>query len=148
MGTTITGLFCTSQADITCETALATVRSFVFNVGDSRAFAVNAGGLRPLTRDHSLVQELLDAGNITEEEAQEHPQRNVISQGLGAAVELKPDVWPSGCRWTPISSSALTGLRIWCARTSWLRWPRKWKARLRSLTSTLTPHWTQAAATT
>lgn len=94
MGTTITGLFCTSQADITCETALATVRSFVFNVGDSRAFAVNAGGLRPLTRDHSLVQELLDAGNITEEEAQEHPQRNVISQGLGAAVELKPDVWP------------------------------------------------------
>lgn len=94
MGTTITGLFCTSQSDITRETALATVRSFVFNVGDSRTFAVNAEGLRPLARDHSLVQELLDAGNITEEEAQEHPQRNVISQGLGAAVELKPDVWP------------------------------------------------------
>lgn len=94
MGTTLTGLFCTSQADIMSDTALATVRSFVFNVGDSRAFAVNAVGLRPLTRDHSFVQELLDAGNITEEEAQEHPQRNVISQGLGAAVELKPDVWP------------------------------------------------------
>jgi len=94
MGTTITGVFCTSQGDITQETALATVRSIVFNVGDSRAFAVNSEGLRPLTRDHSLVQELLDAGSITEEEAMEHPQRNVISQGLGAAVELKPDVWP------------------------------------------------------
>ncbi len=52
-------------------------------VGDSRAYLFNAA-LRQLTRDHSYVQELLDSGAITPEEAQVHPQKNIISRALGA----------------------------------------------------------------
>jgi len=52
-------------------------------VGDSRAYLWD-GELKPLTRDHSVVQELLDAGAITEDEARGHPSRTVITQALGA----------------------------------------------------------------
>ncbi|MEZ4599574.1 MAG: Stp1/IreP family PP2C-type Ser/Thr phosphatase [Syntrophotaleaceae bacterium] len=53
-------------------------------VGDSRAYLWN-GVLRPLTRDHSFVQQLIDSGAISEEEARVHPQRSVITQALGAS---------------------------------------------------------------
>lgn len=52
-------------------------------VGDSRAYLFD-GALKQLTRDHSFVQNLLDSNAITPEEAHEHPQKNVISQALGA----------------------------------------------------------------
>ncbi len=52
-------------------------------VGDSRAYLWN-GELRQISRDHSYVQKLLDSGAITEEEAQYHPNRNIITQSLGA----------------------------------------------------------------
>ena len=61
-------------------------------VGDSRAYLWDGSSLMQLTRDHSFVQQLLDSGAITEEEAQDHPQRNVISQALGAdMVEVRVD---------------------------------------------------------
>jgi protein phosphatase len=53
---------------------------------------LNGAELRPLTRDHSYVQQLIDSGSLTEDEAYEHPRRNVISQGMGIAPEVKPDV--------------------------------------------------------
>ena len=53
-------------------------------VGDSRAYLCDGEGLRRLTRDHSYVQQLLDAGQIGEEEAARHPCRHVITQALGA----------------------------------------------------------------
>lgn len=56
-------------------------------VGDSRAYLWD-GALRPLSRDHSFVQQLIDSGAISEEEARHHPQRSVITQALGAD-ELK-----------------------------------------------------------
>lgn len=53
-------------------------------VGDSRAYVFNAeGGLKPISKDHSLVQEWIDAGKLTEEQAFYHPQNNVITQSLG-----------------------------------------------------------------
>ncbi len=55
-------------------------------VGDSRGYLWNGSELRPLTKDHSFVQELIDRGNISEEEALVHPQRNVITQALGAGT--------------------------------------------------------------
>lgn len=55
----------------------------VSNVGDSRAYHISSEGIRCITRDHSLVEELLERGDITEEEARVHPNRNVITRALG-----------------------------------------------------------------
>jgi len=54
------------------------------HVGDSRLYLHDAAGLRLMTRDHSKVQEMVDAGLITSEEARHHPERNVITMALGA----------------------------------------------------------------
>lgn len=62
-------------------------------VGDSRAYRVGADGIERLTRDHSLVQALVDAGQLTPEQASAHPRRNVVTQCLGQAdQELAVDV--------------------------------------------------------
>lgn len=63
----------------------------VVNVGDSRAYSVADDAIEQVTVDHSLVQELVDAGEITEAEAETHPQRNVVSQALGAAETIDPE---------------------------------------------------------
>jgi PPM family protein phosphatase len=55
----------------------------VAHVGDSRAYRLRDGVLEPLTRDHSLVQALIDQGRLTEEEAAHHPQRSIITRALG-----------------------------------------------------------------
>ncbi len=62
------------------------------HVGDSRAYLIGEGEITQLTRDHSLVQELVDTGAITEEEALEHPQRNVLWNTIGKAIDVKVDV--------------------------------------------------------
>ncbi len=53
------------------------------HVGDSRGYLIRKGTVTQLTKDHSLVQELLDNGTITEEEVESHPQKNVITRALG-----------------------------------------------------------------
>ncbi|MGP9527320.1 MULTISPECIES: protein phosphatase 2C domain-containing protein [Micrococcaceae] len=62
------------------------------NVGDSRGYRLRDGALQQLTRDHSAVQEMVDAGQITELEARNHPHRNLITRALGAGAESQPDV--------------------------------------------------------
>ncbi|UYQ78349.1 protein phosphatase 2C domain-containing protein [Glutamicibacter sp. JL.03c] len=62
------------------------------NVGDSRGYRLRDGALQQLTRDHSAVQEMVDAGQITEFEARNHPHRNLITRALGAGAESQPDV--------------------------------------------------------
>jgi protein phosphatase/serine/threonine-protein phosphatase Stp1 len=59
--------------------------------GDSRAYLLRGGALRRLTRDHSLVQEMVDAGTLTEEEAERHAQANVITRAVGAPGDLVLD---------------------------------------------------------
>ncbi|HYF19298.1 MAG TPA: protein phosphatase 2C domain-containing protein, partial [Ramlibacter sp.] len=59
--------------------------------GDSRAYLLRDGRLQRITRDHSLVQELVDQGNITEEQAEDHPQGNVITRAVGAGGQLTLD---------------------------------------------------------
>lgn len=82
MGTTVTMAFVRSK-----EVILA-------HVGDSRAYFVDGadGHISQLTSDHSFVQALVDAGHITEEEAQDHPMRNVLYRALGQAEDLDVDV--------------------------------------------------------
>ena len=71
MGTTLAGLFF-------CKDTL-----YTFHAGDSRIYRLRNGGLLPLTKDHSLVQMLLNTGQISEEEALMHPQKNIITISLG-----------------------------------------------------------------
>ncbi|MGY4534339.1 serine/threonine protein phosphatase PrpC [Pseudomonas sp. TE3786] len=54
-------------------------------VGDSRAYRVSAQGIQQVSRDHSLVQDLVDAGQLSAEEARNHPRRNVVTRCLGQA---------------------------------------------------------------
>jgi protein phosphatase len=76
-------------------------------VGDSRAYLWDLHTLQRLTRDHSMVQELVDAGVITEEAAAQHPKRNIITQSVGIAMESGPRVATVSGRWAPGQSILL-----------------------------------------
>jgi len=70
----------------------------VINVGDSRAHIITAEGIKT-TKDHSLVNKLIDAGEITPEEAWQHPLLNVLSQALGDRQSvIKPDFYEMNLR--------------------------------------------------
>ena len=71
MGTTLVSAICSEN------------HAVISNVGDSRAYHITADGIRRITKDHSLVGELVRRGDITEEEARVHPNRNVITRALG-----------------------------------------------------------------
>lgn len=64
----------------------------IAHVGDSRAYLFRSGKLQRLTKDHSLVQTLIDSGQITAEEGETHPHRNVITRVLGYAEDLLAEV--------------------------------------------------------
>lgn len=66
-------------------------RAEVFNVGDSRAYLFHEGVLAQITSDHTFVQELVDAGSITEEQAATHRARHVLTRVLGVALDVEPD---------------------------------------------------------
>ena len=66
-------------------------QAFICHAGDSRAYLVRGGQLTQLTHDHSYVQELVDCGTITAEEAEHHPQKNIITKALGVDYRLEPE---------------------------------------------------------
>src|SRR3954470_22463605 len=61
------------------------------HVGDSRAYVLRDGQLKRLTKDHSLVEELRRQGRLTEEQAEEHPQRSIITRALGPEPSVNVD---------------------------------------------------------
>ena len=63
----------------------------VAHVGDSRAYLLSNDKIKQLTSDHSIVQEMLDEGEITQEEAENHPNRNVITRALGLSKDVNID---------------------------------------------------------
>ena len=66
-------------------------QAYVVNVGDSRAYLVRDGRIGQVTEDHSCVQELVNSGLISEEEAMNRPDRNMITRALGGASSVQPD---------------------------------------------------------
>jgi protein phosphatase len=81
MGTTLTAALLDDS-----ELAIA-------HVGDSRAYLFRDGQLVRLTQDHSLVEELKQRGKLTEEEAEQHPQRSIITRALGPEPTVDVDTW-------------------------------------------------------
>jgi protein phosphatase len=69
-----------------------TKRAVIGHVGDSRAYLLRHGRLQSLTRDHTIVEELVDRGVIPADEAERHPYKNVLSRNLGAKPETRVDV--------------------------------------------------------
>ena len=88
-------------------------RYLIGQVGDSRVYLLRDGTLRQLTKDHSYVQEQVDAGYLTPEQARYHPYSNVITRCVGANEQVEPDTY--GGEMKPgdlflIASDGLTGM--------------------------------------
>ncbi len=81
------GMGCTAELFALCREGF-----IIGHVGDSRTYRVRNGRLKQLTKDHSLVQDLVDNGVITLEEARQHAKRNVISRAVGVNDLIKIDV--------------------------------------------------------
>ena len=65
----------------------------LYHIGDSRIYSISAQGIRQVTVDHSYVNVLVENGEITEEEAAKHPQRNWIMKALGSERTIEPDYY-------------------------------------------------------
>ena len=92
---------------------LSETKFVVAHVGDSRIYLVRDGQMSQLTKDHSLVQEQVDAGLLTPEQARRHPQSNVITRCIGMADEIEPDVFDGEARVGDaflLASDGLTGM--------------------------------------
>ena len=87
MGTTLTALV-VMRAD---ESNVA--RFALVNVGDSRTYLLRNGELHRATVDHSYVQELVNTGHISEDEARTHPRRNIVTRALGIEPTVRVDTW-------------------------------------------------------
>lgn len=63
------------------------------NVGDSRGYHISPEGIRQITRDHSVVEDLVERGEITHEQARSHPKKNLITRALGAEPTVQADLY-------------------------------------------------------
>lgn len=68
-------------------------RLLIAQIGDSRAYLLHKGHLQQITRDHSLMADLIEAGQITPEEARVHPNRSVITRAIGSDIHMRPDIY-------------------------------------------------------
>ncbi len=64
---------------------------YLAHAGDSRAYRISDGGIKQLTRDHSVVQDMVEHGEITEEQAKEHPGKHIITRALGVGGDIDVD---------------------------------------------------------
>ena len=67
--------------------------ALIANVGDSRAYHVSEEGIRQISRDHSVVENMVERGDLTPEEAKHHPRRNLITRALGPDAAVEADIY-------------------------------------------------------
>lgn len=67
--------------------------AYIVNVGDSRAYVSSSDKIKQITKDHSYVQFLVDMGRITPEEAENHPQKNIITRSVGSTENVISDIF-------------------------------------------------------
>ena len=79
--------------DVNVEVYNGKGKGYVFNVGDSRVYLLRQGQLKQITRDHSLVAEMVENGELTQEEAFNHPQKNMLTRGIGVNKNVDGDVF-------------------------------------------------------
>ena len=72
--------------------SISSDQATIAHVGDSRAYIINESGISQLMRDHTLVEERIELGLLTREEALTHPLRNVLTRGLGIESSVQPSV--------------------------------------------------------
>jgi len=88
-------------------------RYMIGQVGDSRVYLLRDGALQQLTKDHSYVQEQVDAGFLTPEQARYHPYSNVITRCVGASPDVQPDIYQGEVKLGDlflVASDGLTGM--------------------------------------
>ena len=90
MGTTATILHIEQPQE--SQPQIITQRAFYAHVGDSRLYKLEYDHLKQITRDHSYVEDLVQKGELTEEEAKSHPMKNVLTQAVGAVQDINIDV--------------------------------------------------------
>lgn len=66
---------------------------YLVHAGDSRAYRVTKDSITQLTRDHSVVQDMVEHGELTEEQAKAHPRKNIITRALGVSAEIETDYY-------------------------------------------------------
>ena len=96
-----------------CVLLLHDAQYLIGHVGDSRVYMLRDGALRQITKDHSYVQEQVDAGVLTPEQARYHPYSNVITRCVGANTEVQPDLYAGEVRRGDtflVASDGLTGM--------------------------------------
>jgi protein phosphatase len=92
---------------------LSPTRYLIGQVGDSRVYLLRDGALHQLTKDHSYVQEQVDAGFLTPEQARYHPYSNVITRCVGASPDVDPDIYRGEVKVGDlflVASDGLTGM--------------------------------------
>ncbi|MEL4105924.1 Stp1/IreP family PP2C-type Ser/Thr phosphatase [Oscillospiraceae bacterium WX1] len=82
---------CAGMGTTLVAAAVSPGGTVVLNIGDSRAYHVTKSGITQVTKDHSVVEDMIDRGDLTRQEASSHPNRNLITRALGTAPETEPD---------------------------------------------------------
>lgn len=81
MGTTLSAAISTADGEV------------VVNVGDSRVYHITLGGIKQITKDHSVVEDMIMKGDITRGQARRHPKKNLITRAIGTSFNEEPDVF-------------------------------------------------------
>jgi serine/threonine protein phosphatase PrpC len=90
---TLNGMGTTVVACIVYNNIASNSIAYIAHAGDSRAYFVNSEGITQITRDHSIVQRLVENGKLTPDEAREHPKKNIITRALGVEKCLDIDLY-------------------------------------------------------
>ena len=127
MGTTLTALWLDDDS------------ALLAHVGDSRAYRFRDGRLEQMSRDHSLVGEMVERGELSEEEARLHPQRHYITRAIGTGNRVEPDISRLDRKKGDVWLLCSDGLSMYFSREELqaaLRSRRKWQAKVEDLVKT------------